>query len=444
MLYIILATLGVLAFSAIALYARKVTSYDGVRKIFVAICFIMAVRASLEALKFGNFEAVAQYYAIGSVVTDALILIFAAVAATGIYLNDDAADFHELMGIIRKNTKHTLVIGACLAYILFITALLITKPYHVGLVSTFWGSGIESVLYDRYYQFLRVPILAVLVGYVAPLIFVAARRTKDRELRTSLNIVWASWTGMGALLVFTTVSLNLDKIDITGLSFFIMAAVFSFGAIGFNNASLLVGFTEYKQEPILGSGAVHPFSHRLKKSPGQLSGKMFLLESKVGVEFGTLVRDFCIEQLSSGDKVFVVTNISSQLYKTLSKYHDIRFCLFSEKVRGPTLRESQNEIMIPQDGVSTILYVIEKFTTPKERVTLVFDNLSDIFITLGQDDGRKFLKSAGEFIAEVDATSLFVIYPETLDSMVLNWVRTMFGNILSLSEVGLKPLKEES
>ena len=74
---------------------------------------------------------------------------------------------------------------------------------------------------------------------------------------------------------------------------------------------------------------------------------------------------------------------------------------------------------------------------------MVFDNLTDIFFTLGQDEGRKFLKTASEFIAEVEATALFIIYPETLDTMVLNWVRTMFGNILTVSEAGLKPLKEE-
>jgi hypothetical protein len=247
------------------------------------------------------------------------------------------------------------------------------------------------------------------------------------------------------LLVIYTIFQTLGKIDLDGVTYLTLAVIFSFTAVGFNKASVLAGFLGYEPENLNGASAVtFPFSRRLRKERGSLSGKMFLMESRVGSDMEPLVRDFCIEQLSSGEKVFVVTNISSSLYRVLSKYRDIRFCLFSERVTRPQPSEKENEILIPQDGIATILDVIEKAAEPKTRKTLVLDNLTDIFITLGRQAGQKFLKTANEYIAEKEATTLFITYPEAMDTQVTNWVRSLFGNILTTSTAGMKTLKEES
>ena len=150
----------------------------------------------------------------------------------------------------------------------------------------------------------------------------------------------------------------------------------------------------------------------------------------------TPVRDFCIEQLSLGDRVFVVTNISSPLYKALAKYTDIRFCLFTQRVSRPQPGERENEILIPQDGISTILDAIENAsgaTDARGKISMVIDNLTDVFVTLGTESAQKFLRTANEFIAYNQVTVMLIVYPEGLDHRVVSWIRSLYGNILSFS-----------
>jgi hypothetical protein len=441
---LIFATLAVLGFSGFVLYSHKVTAYNGVRKILIAICFLIGLRASLETLKFGSFAALAPYYIASTGITDALILISATAMALGIYLDCSDADLRELFSNIRSHRRHMVIIGAGIVYLAILLGLLLTKPYSIENLHSLSGGSILSVHYSKTYQFLRIPFIALLVGYAAPLIYQAARRTKDKELQRSLKTVWISLTSVGLLIVVSNVYLSIGKTDLNGVTYLIMSAVFSLTAIGFNRASVFAGFLEYKPDNLVGtSAATFPFSKRLKKDPGYLSGKEFLLESKGQSEFEPLVRDFCIEQLSTGEKVFVVTNIASPIYRVLSKYTNIRFCLFSEKVSHPVPRDKENEIAIPQDGIGTILHVIETGSSPKEKITLVIDNLTDMFVTLGREAGQKFLKSANEYIAANEATALFLVYPDALDPQVANWVRSLFGNILSTSPAGMRPLKEQ-
>ncbi len=81
---------------------------------------------------------------------------------------------------------------------------------------------------------------------------------------------------------------------------------------------------------------------------------------------------------------------------------------------------------------------------PSGKKTILIDNLTDMFVTLGRVKGQKFLKIANEFVTEKDATAKFILYPEGLDSQVMNWIRSLYGNILTVSTRGFRPLKKEA
>jgi hypothetical protein len=446
-LAIILATLAVLSFSGVVIYSHKVTAYEGVRKILVGICILLGARAGLEAIKFSpNFSSLAMYYSAGDVVSVTLVLVALTATALGIYFDSSKANFSQLISIIQSHKRYGLIMEAAAVYIAGIIGLLVTRPYSIVYLREFSGGRVLSVVFKQSYQLYLIPAVALIVCYAAPLVFSAAGRTKDKGLANSLRSVSISWVAIGVIFVVLNLFQNLGRVDMSGLLYFIFAALFSFTALGFNKASLLAGFIEYKSQDVIGtSPASFPFSRNLNKDSGYASGKTFLLESDVAGSLETPVRDFCIEQLSLGESVFVVTNISSPLYRALSRFTDIRFCLFTQRVNRPQPGEKENEILIPQDGITTVLDVIEKVsgtTGAGRKISLVIDNLTDVFVTLGTENAQKFLRTANEFMAYHQVTVMFIVYPEGLDIKVVNWIRSLYGNILSFSARGLKPLKE--
>lgn len=155
--------------------------------------------------------------------------------------------------------------------------------------------------------------------------------------------------------------------------------------------------------------------------------------------------DFCLEFLSQGGRVFVVTAKSSALYRALSKYKDIRFCLFSSNVSRPTPVEEEGTILVPQDSLMDVIDLLEaiwKQSGDDAKFAFVLDNLSDRVISIGLEKTYKYLKEMLVILGERKVTCLFLMHGGTLDVRAQNLLRSLFTNILILSKDRLGILKE--
>ena len=184
-----------------------------------------------------------------------LVLVGLTATAIGIYFDSSKANIRQLLRIIQSQKKHALIMDAVVVYIAGVVGLLAARPYNIEVIRDISGGSVITAIFKPSYELFLIPAVALLVCYAAPLVFLAAKRTKDKGLIDSLHAVSISWIAIGVIFVVFNVIQTLGKIDLAGALYFLIAVLFSFTALGFNKASLLGGFIEYKAQNVIGTRA---------------------------------------------------------------------------------------------------------------------------------------------------------------------------------------------
>ena len=410
-------------------------AYPAVRRVLVSGFIVGLVRISFESLKFiPNFEEYALPYVLSSNILEQAFVILLAMTAVGIYLESTEVDIPSLLRRIWASRPLTAFVIAIILYSAFVSAVIaVDKPYELLVANNLWGVSVLTVFYSKSLLELISPnVMALMIG-IPTLLLLSSRRTPNGRLRKNLVYLGLSAVVMGvAFLVFTTYQ-NIELVETEGLLYLLLSIMFSSAAVSFNRASLYAGFLSKTD-----GASLHPssaFSRKLKLEHSEIVGSQFLVEIDSTSSYTDSVVSFCQEFLSRGARVIVATSKAGSLFRALSDYGDIRFCLFSSSVSRPTALENERQILVPQDSLMEIIDIVENMVkeSGEARFALILDNLSDRLLSVGLEKLYKSLKEMVATLSERNTSSLFLLHAGTMDSKALNLMRSLFTKILESS-----------
>jgi hypothetical protein len=116
----------------------------------------------------------------------------------------------------------------------------------------------------------------------------------------------------------------------------------------------------------------------------------------------------------------------------------------TQQVAVPT-RFSDTEILLASNETSIMLNLLDKMLKSKEEgaVNIIFDNLSDLVLTIGFEKTYNFMKSATEMLASRNITALFLVNTLAHSPTILSSLRSLFSNQIFFDRSGIRSIKLE-
>jgi hypothetical protein len=192
-------------------------------------------------------------------------------------------------------------------------------------------------------------------------------------------------------------------------------------------------------QPGVAPAVTHPltttFSGRMAKNTEDILGKEFLVQVDPSAKFEDAMKDFAAELGSKQYVIFAFAASGSPVYNALLGLGNVRFFTMTRKVSYPKPGERPDEVLVPAADQSVLLNVLDKAvsTSPDLKVGVVFDSVTDLILTSGLEMTYKFLKQANEMLSGEKVTSVFLLTAGAHSEKEINVVKSLFSNILSLS-----------
>lgn len=160
------------------------------------------------------------------------------------------------------------------------------------------------------------------------------------------------------------------------------------------------------------------FSRLLELSHKSIENHNFLLEFNPDTQYERIVRDFTVEAQSNAKAIITITPRSSVIHKLLNNEEGIEFFQTTEMIISPIL-ESQN----------------------KKDIALIYDNISELIVTIGFKQAHNFTRKTLELLAEYNSISLFLFNPAAHSTNESNSIRNLFSNRIAFDKDGLRVIK---
>lgn len=167
----------------------------------------------------------------------------------------------------------------------------------------------------------------------------------------------------------------------------------------------------------LDAARINKFSVALGLSHEQMKGKKILFEFDPTTPYERSIRDFVLEALTHGEAVIIMTAKSSSLYQT---FKDV---------------ETVEILHLSADTVQVSWISLEKHFD--EPFALVYDNLSDLSLSLGFNEVYTFTRNTLERLFELSVTALFLLNPEAHDRREISSFHSLFSNQVRCGKEGL-------
>jgi len=173
------------------------------------------------------------------------------------------------------------------------------------------------------------------------------------------------------------------------------------------------------------------FSKQIGISHQGLLGRKILMEFDPISDYERTVGDFAKEALANLEPTYIFTSSNSTVHQSLAEQRTIKFFLMSISASTPKTM-AENEIVLPAQSTSLILDSLNKIleTHTSANVFLVFDNLSELLMSVGFDSVYKFLIYAMDILFSEKITALFLLNPSAHEPTVVSRIRGLFSNIL--------------
>jgi hypothetical protein len=439
-----IVTLLITAMSAIYVYRQKTSDYPQVRNLLVMVhVFYMGVvslefartfvPAPLDPLPLFT-QVFLSIYTISNttfVLADVFLLTLVAVA---IYYRPRGIKFVDILREVGEHQLGATLLITYTAYIAIAEGYILLAPSAFGaqVLSTIVGSKEVATEFDPLYLDMLLGILLVFVTYPTTLLIAARRRTADAQVRRAFAILPIAWVGIGIdLLVFNGYLLN-QGIDASSLGYLFAATAFAATAATFRRATLLSDFFKPGVAPPAVSPLTTTFSGRMGKKTEDIIGKEFLLEVDPSSKFEEGIREYAAELGSKQDVIFAFTASGSPVYNALLGLGNVRFFTMTRKVSYPKPGERPEEVLVPAADQSVLLNVLDKAinSSPRLKIGVVFDSVSDLILTSGLEMTYKFLKQANEMLSSGKVTSIFLLTIGAHSEKEINIVKSLFSNIL--------------
>jgi len=189
-------------------------------------------------------------------------------------------------------------------------------------------------------------------------------------------------------------------------------------------------------------GQEHAFSKTFRLSHRQMVGRRILLEFDPASHYEKVIRDFAIEALGHLEPVVIFTRRGSAIHSSLLEEKGVKFFCLTQQVSAPK-EFSENEMLLPSNDTSLMLDVFDKTLKahPQGVVNVVFDNLSDLVLSVGFDKTYRFMRYAVEILASPRNLVLFLLNKNAHDPKVASSLRGLFSDQMSFGEGGIQTIR---
>ncbi|MEM3068910.1 MAG: hypothetical protein QXH58_03260 [Nitrososphaerales archaeon] len=184
------------------------------------------------------------------------------------------------------------------------------------------------------------------------------------------------------------------------------------------------------------------FSKSLKLTHEELLGKRLLLEFDPRSKYEDAVEDLVKEALSHGESVIVFTQKGSNIHQRLSGQSRIHLILLVEGFITPKHTQKDELLIFSQDFwmMTETLKNMVRF----EKICLIFDNLTNMILSIGFQKTCSFIQFVAELMAGSKAISLFLFNPKAHKATITYFIEGQFSEHLVHDQKGLKAIKISS
>jgi len=333
------------------------------------------------------------------------------------------------------------------------------------VVEGFIGGTIEFTLTSTYKQPYGLPLIeitlalmAVMGTYPIYLFFYVAKKTKEAIIRIkSLLMGIGSFIGTIAYSIEVTDAISYSYMPIYRTAIFIGIFMLSLGylmpkwierklvghvLVGDESVESIVEKFFIPAVAPSAPGQSHVFSKSLGLKHQQVVGKKILLEFDPSSTYEKLVQDFVNEAIANEEPMFVFTRIGSTIHSSLSENSAVRFFCLTQQTSVPK-EVSESEILLPTSDTSLMLNVFDKMLKTQSAgvINIVFDNLSDLVLSIGFEKTYSFMRYVAEMLAPSRITALFLVNEIAHEAKVVSSLRSLFSNQISFGKEGMQTTK---
>lgn len=313
-------------------------------------------------------------------------------------------------------------------------------PYGLPLVETVLASMVVMAIYPTY-LFFHIP-----------------KSTKERGIK-----IKSLWMGIGLLIA--TVAYAIEVTDAISYIYMPIYRPMIFVGIfilifGYNMPKMIErklaghilegeesvkSFVEkFFVEPVAPSirAQPHAFSKTFGLNHPQITGRKVLLEFDPVSHYENVIQDFITEALANVEPIVVFTRMGGTIYSSLHEQKSVKFFCLTQQVSVP--REfSENEMLLPSNDASLMLDALDQTlkTHPDDKISMVFDNLSDLILSFGFEKTYNFVKYATDMLSSPRITALFLLNQTAHDPNVSSSLRGLFTNQISIEKDGIHAIK---
>ena len=184
------------------------------------------------------------------------------------------------------------------------------------------------------------------------------------------------------------------------------------------------------------------FSGSIGLNHERLIGRRILLEFDPVSDYEKVLDRLANENIANVEPLFIFTSSTSPIRTYLTKQPTIKFFLTSLSTSIPK-SSSENEMLLPAKNAPLILDTLNKVleTYADANVCFVFDILSELLATIGQEKTFTFLRHALDLLSSEKTTSLFLLNTSAHQTEVVSRLRNLFSNQLTYDKNGLEVVK---
>jgi hypothetical protein len=304
-------------------------------------------------------------------------------------------------------------------------------------LSDFIPEEAPSLWYRSAHQVFAVSTAIVLVAYLKK-----ALKTSRRKRETF--IVWGggiALIGFQFLLFYT--EQQLEGTWLNPITYLMVSSVSALMLImGFTEKTTLEHFMLPRPTMEIVTGHADAFSSVLGFERWQIAGRKILFEFDPASDYEKVVQDFVIEALANSEPVALFTRRGSALHSFAGEPKGVKLFSLTEQVSLPE-DLSEREMLLPLSNTSLMLNVFDKMLKayPEGAINIVFDNLSDLVLSLGFEKTYRFMRYAAEMLASSRITALFLVNQIAHGPEAASSLRSLFNNQISFGKAGIQTAK---
>jgi hypothetical protein len=364
------------------------------------------------------------------------------------------------MALTKREIKRMIWMPLTL-FLIINSIVWISEPVEEGIIEGTTEFALTSMYKPPYGMPIVetiIVLMAILDAYPIYLFLSTARKTPRKIIRVKSFLM-----GLGLLvagigyIIEVTDAIHYVYMPIYRSMIFVGSFLLCFGyAMPKRIANKIVGgvsaspnSVEYIMEKFLMptvtpgvSGNRRRFSKTLGMNHQQIRGRKILLEFDPASNYEKPIRDFISEALANKEQAFVFTRRGGTLHSSLSRLEGVKFFCLTQQTSVPK-EVSESEVLLPSTDVSLMLNVFNKMleAQPEGVVNIVFDNLSDLVLSIGFEKAYQFLKYATEILASSRVTAIFLLNKVAHDVKIASSIRSLFSDQISFEKEGMQTVK---